>query len=121
MLDDLKAELEAMKKKAAVKRVTGGVLGNVTSDETGNPEGGDKEEILATRMTPRKRKPCDYLHHNGTPIDGYGDDGDPDHPNGTPARQRGLGSHFSFSTENDQLRASLAHAQRTISTLRGAL
>ncbi|KNZ59012.1 uncharacterized protein VP01_1817g1 [Puccinia sorghi] len=123
VLDGLKAELEAMKKKVALKRVVGGVPGNATSDDTSNPTGGDEQEILTTRMTPGKRKPGDYLHRNGTPIDGFGfgDDGDPENHNGTPARQRGLGSNLGFSTENDQLRTSLAHAQRTISTLRGAL
>ncbi|KNZ63917.1 uncharacterized protein VP01_10854g1, partial [Puccinia sorghi] len=74
-----------------------------------------------TRQTPGKRKPGNYLHHNGTPINGFGDDGNSDNLNGTPARQRGFGSNLGFSTEKDQLRASLAHAQRTINTLRGAL
>ncbi|KNZ50989.1 uncharacterized protein VP01_4143g4 [Puccinia sorghi] len=74
-----------------------------------------------TSQTPGKRKPGNYLHPNGTLINGFGDDGNPDNRNGTPARQRGLGSNLGFSTEKDQMRASLAHAQRTINTLRGAL
>ncbi|OAV93924.1 hypothetical protein PTTG_04411 [Puccinia triticina 1-1 BBBD Race 1] len=120
-LDGVKVELETIKKKATMKRVGSGRQADGLSYETDNPgEGaGDEEEILATRMTPGKRKAGDHFHQNGTPIDGFGgDEGDPDNLTGTPARQRGLGSNLGFSTENDQLRTSLAHAQRTISTLR---
>ncbi|MBW0491733.1 hypothetical protein O181_031448 [Austropuccinia psidii MF-1] len=119
-LDALKLELENLKKKAIHKRSNS----TVDQDEilSHNQVSGNEEEILALRMTPNKRKLEDHLHGFGTPIDFHDDEFELDSSLiGTPVRQRGLGSNLGFSTENDQLRTSLAHAQRTISTLRSAL
>ena len=123
-VDGLKGELDGVKKQSEMRRAVSGVSTFSASgtavpglDDNGDAlEDGD-EDVFGTRAT--RRKTGDGMLP-GSPADLFSDS-DGDSLAGSPARPRGLGSNLGQATEIDVLRHSLAHAQRTITTLRGAL
>lgn len=122
-IEGLKGELEGAKKHGEMRRAVSGAstLSAVAGTDRAHGIDPDKDvkgddDVFGTS----NRRRTGEAPLPASPGDFFSDT-DGDSLAGSPARPRGMGSNLGQATEIDALRHALAHARRTITTLRSAV